>query len=129
LLHANRLLGYEAFVLSDWNVIGEYDERGGRHRAFVAPKQDLEVEGVAIRSGERVRIEESYKYDFSSTAGRSIEVPSQANKLWQASGVLEAASWANQADDYGKGLTYLTSYQCTKSVLTLLCFDRIVSPY
>ncbi|KAK0269552.1 hypothetical protein LTR91_006212 [Friedmanniomyces endolithicus] len=100
LQHANRLLGYEAFVLSDWYVIGEYDEKGGRHRAFVAPKRDLEVEGVAIQSGERVRIEESYKYEISSKTERSIEVPSQANKLWQASGVLEAASWANQTGEY-----------------------------
>ncbi|KAK3073168.1 hypothetical protein LTR53_005505 [Teratosphaeriaceae sp. CCFEE 6253] len=84
LKHANRLLGHEAFALSDWDIIGEYDEEGGRHRAFVAPKRDLEVIGVAVRNGERVRIEESYKYSEA-----------QASKLWRISGAQKKASWGD----------------------------------
>lgn len=59
LQHANRLLGYEAFEYTAWDAIGEYDTKGGRHRAFVVPKTDLTVEGVPVKKGERVRIEES----------------------------------------------------------------------
>jgi len=54
LKHANKLLGYEAFRLSDWEAIGRYDEVGGRHQAFVAPKRDLVVEGVSLCAGERL---------------------------------------------------------------------------
>lgn len=59
LQHANRLLGYEAFDVNDWTAMGEYDSNGMRHRAFVAPKRDVTVEGVLVRQGEKVRIEES----------------------------------------------------------------------
>jgi uncharacterized SAM-dependent methyltransferase len=62
LKHANRLLGYEAFRPEDWDAIGEFDKQGSRHRAFVVPKKDIEVEGTLIKRGEKVRIEESYKW-------------------------------------------------------------------
>lgn len=57
--HANRLIGYEAFDPEDWTATGEYDSVGNRHRAFVVPKRDVTVEGVLVKQGERVRIEES----------------------------------------------------------------------
>jgi len=91
LKHANKLLGYEAFRLSDWEAIGRYDEVGGRHQAFVAPKRDLVVEGVSLCAGEKIRTEESYKYS-----------PAQSEHLWQDSGVIEAAGWTNTTGDYSK---------------------------
>jgi len=90
LKHANRLMGYEAFNLNEWDAIGEYDEQGGRHRAFVVPKKDLILGGVALKRGERVRIEESYKYNQA-----------QSEDLWQASGAYEATRWFNDAGSYG----------------------------
>ena len=65
LKHANRLLGHDAFRLSDWEAVGEYDQEGRRHRAFVVPKSDVMVEGAFIKKGEKVRIEESYKWPRS----------------------------------------------------------------
>lgn len=62
LQHANKLLGYEAFEIDKWLAIGEYDRAGERHRAFVVPKCDVTVEGVVIKQGEKVRIEESSVY-------------------------------------------------------------------
>lgn len=59
LQHANRLLGYEAFDLDKWYPIGEYDSVGERHRAHVAPKSNVTVEGVFVKQGEKIRIEES----------------------------------------------------------------------
>jgi uncharacterized SAM-dependent methyltransferase len=58
LQHANQLLGHEAFNIADWEATGEYDKQGSRHRAFVVPKTDVTVEGVSIKKGEKVRIEE-----------------------------------------------------------------------
>jgi len=96
LKHANKLLGYEAFNSSDWEAIGEYDEQGGRHRAFVAPKNDLTIEGVALKKGEKVRIEESYKYSQD-----------QAEELWRMADVIEVSAWSNDAGNYG--ISYLCS--------------------
>lgn len=64
LRHANKVLQHEAFKLSDWEAIGEYlyDREGSRHRAFVVPKTNVTVEGKEIKQGEKVRIEESYKW-------------------------------------------------------------------
>ncbi|EMC91772.1 hypothetical protein BAUCODRAFT_116776 [Baudoinia panamericana UAMH 10762] len=89
LKHANRLLGYEAFKLDDWEIIGEYDNSRGGHRAFVIPRIDVEVEGILLKKGERIRIEESYKYSKT-----------QANELWRASGVQEATIFSNDASTY-----------------------------
>ncbi|KAF2219107.1 C-type lectin protein [Elsinoe ampelina] len=89
LSQANQLLGYRAFETADWEVIGEYDTRAGRHHAFVSPKKDVIVEGAQIRAGERVRIEESYKYDFD-----------QSEELFQAAGMNEGTRWTNDDGDY-----------------------------
>lgn len=90
LLSANEYLGYEAFRTPDWEVIGEYDQEAGRHHAFVVPKKDIEVEGVKLTAGERIRIEESYKYDAA-----------QSEALWSASRLSEGVKWTNSTGDYG----------------------------
>jgi uncharacterized SAM-dependent methyltransferase len=46
---------------------------------------------VSLHAGEKIRIEESYKYS-----------PAQAQELWQASNVIEGASWTNHAGSYSK---------------------------
>lgn len=108
LKHANELLGYETFNLDDWKAIGHYDEVDGRHQAFVAPKRDLIVEGVAISADEWIRIEESYKYS-----------PAQAERLWSESGVIEAASWSNAEGSYGMASETLKfMFSDLKTILT-----------
>ena len=72
LKHANKILGHEAFKESQWEAVGEYDEQGSRHRAFVVPKTDVTVEGVFVKKGERIQIEESNKYPLH-----------EAEKLWR----------------------------------------------
>ncbi|KAL8882768.1 MAG: hypothetical protein Q9192_007523, partial [Flavoplaca navasiana] len=62
LVHANRLLGKAVFKLEDWKVIGEFDEPAGRHQAFYTPIKDLVIDGVYIKAGEKIRVEESHKY-------------------------------------------------------------------
>ena len=89
LVHANRILGWDVFDLAHWQVIGESDGFGGYHQAFVSPKRDVEIMGTAVRAGERIRIEQSYKY---SAKERKI--------LWEESGLAEGASWSNDDGDY-----------------------------
>lgn len=91
LTNANELLGYEAFHIPDWKVIGEYDVAAGRHHAFVTSTKDVIIEGVAIQANEKIRIEESYKYTWE-----------QRQNLWSASGVVEGARWTNADGDYGE---------------------------
>ncbi|KAF2396540.1 hypothetical protein EJ06DRAFT_483372 [Trichodelitschia bisporula] len=95
LKHANRLLGYQAFDLDLWHVVGEYDVDAGKHHAFVSPTQDVTVEGVLIGKDERIRIEESYKYSSE-----------QITHLWESAGLAEGAKWANATGDYALHMTY-----------------------
>ena len=98
LKHANRLMDRETFKLDEWEVIGEFDENAGRHHAFVAPLKDVVIEDVKILKGERIRIEESYKYSREEIL-----------KLWEGAGLAENAVWSNDRGDYGKRYLYTTS--------------------
>lgn len=80
----------DAFKLDDWEVIGEYDVKAGRHHAFVAPRKDVVVDGVSIKQGERIRIEESYKYSHQ-----------EAKRLWELAKLAENTVWSNSTGDYG----------------------------
>ncbi|KAF3003670.1 hypothetical protein E8E13_008496 [Curvularia kusanoi] len=90
LKHANRLMGRETFKLDEWEVIGEYDEEAGRHHAFIAPSKDVVIEDVKISRGERIRIEESYKYDDKEIL-----------ELWEGAGLAANSVWSNTRGDYG----------------------------
>lgn len=96
LVHANEILGREAFDLNDWRVIGEYvyDDEGGRHQAFYSPLRDTAVLGETVRAQERVQVEQSLKY---SKAGCS--------NLWRSAGMIEADRWMTDDDDYGEWST------------------------
>ncbi len=89
--HANRLLEKEAFKRGDWKVIGQYDAREGRHQAFYSPHRDVEVEGVVVKAGERIRIEESYKYSAA-----------QVSRLWQEAGMMPRASFGDASGEYSR---------------------------
>ncbi|KAF1990762.1 hypothetical protein K402DRAFT_324449 [Aulographum hederae CBS 113979] len=89
LKHANRLLGSEAFVLDDWQVIGEYDVSGGRHHASVAPTKDVVIDGVVIKKDEKIHIEESHKYSRRDLT-----------RLWTKAGLVKGATWTNSLGDY-----------------------------
>lgn len=89
LSHANKLVGKEVFNKSEWQVIGEYDTAAGRHQAFYSPMKDVYVENVLVKKGERIRVEESYKYS-----------PLQSSELWQKAGLAPVARFGNLADDY-----------------------------
>lgn len=89
LSHANRLSGREVFRKGDWEVIGEYDEEAGRHQAFVSPLRDVMVEGIPVEAGERIRIEESYKYSLV-----------QSTELWEKAQLIPQARFGDNLDQY-----------------------------
>ena len=91
LMHANKLMGKEVFRKDDWKVIGEYDEVAGRHQAFYSPVKDVVVEETLIRAGEKIRVEESYKYSLL-----------QSNELWQRAGLMVRGRFGNRSNDYRK---------------------------
>lgn len=91
LTHANELLGKEAFSQADWEVIGEYDVAAGRHQAFYVPLKDLGLDGISFVAGEKVRIEESYKYS---------EI--QTEQLWEAAGLAAQSLFGDHTGQYRK---------------------------
>ncbi len=96
LAHANRLMGKEVFKLGEWKVIGEYDVSADRHHAFVTPIRDVCIDGVAIASGERVRIEESFKLS-----------PSLCLQLWEKAGLTLGAQYRDVTGQYRKYMSFL----------------------
>jgi EasF-like predicted methyltransferase len=91
LIHANEIMGKNTFDINDWEAIGEYDNEAGRHHAFVSPLKDVVVDGVSIPRGERIRIEESYKYSRDEIL-----------HLWEKAGLAENTVWPNARGDYGE---------------------------
>ncbi|KAF2845455.1 hypothetical protein T440DRAFT_511537 [Plenodomus tracheiphilus IPT5] len=90
LKHANEVMGEQAFHLDEWEAVGEYDRDAGRHHAFVSPRKDVVVDGVRIPKGERIRVEESYKYSRE-----------EVKELWEGAKLAENTVWANTRGDYG----------------------------
>lgn len=91
LLHANKVLGFNAFDLKEWDLIGSYNEKKGCHEAYYFPTKDVEIKGVSLRKGEKVFFEHSYKYDLH-----------ECRELWRKSGLRPAARLGNKNDDYCK---------------------------
>lgn len=91
LVHANVVIGKEAFRLEDWDVVGEYDKVEQRHQAFYTPLVNVTIEDAYINVGERVRFEESYKYSTSQSAD-----------LWKAAGLAVQRVFGNSTEDYCK---------------------------
>ena len=107
LTHANRLVGKEIFRKADWRVLGEYDAEAGRHQAFVSPVKDLIIEDVLIKAGERIRIEESYKYSLL-----------QSTDLWYNAGLVPKARFGTRINQYREYFT--VAYQEIQSWLSPL---------
>jgi uncharacterized SAM-dependent methyltransferase len=91
LANANRILGEEVFDIREWEIVGEYDAEAGRHQAFYQPSRDVVCRGITIEAGERVRVEESYKFSAVQSA-----------KLWEAAGLIEGARFGTHDDQYSR---------------------------
>ncbi|KAL1863493.1 hypothetical protein Plec18170_000329 [Paecilomyces lecythidis] len=89
LAHANVVLGTDAFKPGQWQIVSAYDENEGRHRAFYSPTQDVSINGIKLRKGDKVIIEEAFKY--------SIE---ESEKLWRNAGLIPATAFGSSSDEY-----------------------------
>ncbi|PWY89039.1 N-methyltransferase [Aspergillus heteromorphus CBS 117.55] len=89
LVHANTVLGYEAFKPDEWEVVTEYDTVEGRHQAFYAPTRDVTINGVLLKKGERLVFEEAFKYDAK-----------QLEKLWHDAGFIHNMEIGNDSGEY-----------------------------
>ncbi|KAJ5498995.1 Methyltransferase domain of unknown function DUF2260 [Penicillium expansum] len=89
LLHANRVLGFEAFKADEWDILTEYDPREGRHQAFYVPKVDVIINGINIPKGEKLIFEEAWKY------GRN-----ERDHLWRHANLISQVEFGNLTDDY-----------------------------
>ena len=97
--YANKLLGYELSKQQDWGIVGEFDDQQMRHQAFVSPKKDIDTQGFKFEAGERIRLENAFKY---STSRRSL--------LWNESGLAVRASYTDTKDnDYNEPSTSIES--------------------
>ncbi|KAL4962527.1 DUF323 domain protein [Aspergillus stella-maris] len=86
---ANQALGREVFQADEWEVVTEYDAVDGGHRAFYVPKQDMKIENVHLKKGEKIIFEEAFKYS-----------PQARERLWHDAGLIEAAEFGRNVDDY-----------------------------
>ena len=91
LVHVNTVLGSTAFDLDKWEVVTLYDRNEGRHEAFYSPNQDVTVEGVHFRKGDKLFFEEATKYG-----------PEERDCLWHNAGLIHKAGFGNKSDDYRK---------------------------
>lgn len=89
--HANRLLGYEGFEQSKWDVVGVFNEELHCHEAFYLALYDVNVNGMTILKGSKIHLETAYKYSSE-----------QMEDLWQASGLVHQTAYGNKVGDYSK---------------------------
>ncbi|KAJ5943333.1 hypothetical protein N7516_003501 [Penicillium verrucosum] len=89
LLHANRVLGFEAFKADEWEILTEYDATEGRHQAFYVPRVDVVINGINIPKGEKLIFEEAWKY------GRD-----ERDELWRNANLISQVEFGNLTDDY-----------------------------
>lgn len=95
LLHANTVLGYEAFKPDEWTVECIYNEAEGCHQAFYVPVRDVTINGTILPKGEKIIFEEAYKYDLR-----------QRDQLWRNAGLISVAAYANSANNYREFLIF-----------------------
>ena len=91
LVHANEVLGYEAFKPSQWEIVTRFDKFDGRHQAFYAPTENVTINGVTIPKGKELVFEEATKYG-----------PEERDQLWRDAGLIQSTELANSSDDYRK---------------------------
>ncbi|KAI5806819.1 histidine-specific methyltransferase [Peziza echinospora] len=104
LAHANEILGGDVFKKDEWEYVGEWNERKGRHQAVFIATRDVVMDEasfgrpsreIRIRKGERVKIERSYKFDAE-----------EVGKTWVGAGLVEGARWGCETGDYNLHMVY-----------------------
>ncbi|KAL1952942.1 hypothetical protein VTO42DRAFT_3926 [Malbranchea cinnamomea] len=87
--HANLVLGRDYFKADEWDVVGNYDESDGCHRAYFVPLKDVTVNGFVLKKGTKIFFEQAFKY------GKH-----ECEELWEKAGLIERANFGNSTGDY-----------------------------
>ena len=89
--HVNVLLGQQVLRQNDWDVEGRYDSQEHKHYACYVAKKDVQVDDVLIKKGEKLKFEESYKYNEA-----------ESDHLWREAGLVLQHSYGNADRSYSK---------------------------
>ncbi|EXJ76804.1 uncharacterized protein A1O5_01312 [Cladophialophora psammophila CBS 110553] len=89
LMHANNILGYEAFRQDEWQIEGLYDEKLNKHQASYVAVKTIKGKDFSFDKGEKIHLEDAFKY---SEAERDL--------LWHGAGLIPQTSYANKTNDY-----------------------------
>ena len=91
LVHANSLLGYEAFKQDEWTIKGEYIEAENKHRASYVALKDVKIDHIKIRAGEVLQFEQSVKF-----------IEAACDELWHDAGLVEKAVFSDKTGNQSK---------------------------
>ncbi|KAE8385965.1 Aldehyde/histidinol dehydrogenase [Aspergillus alliaceus] len=87
LVHANAVLGSEAFKPGEWEVVTGWDAVEGRHWAAYSPKKDVTINGVPLQKGEELIFEEAFKHG-----------PEERDQLWRDAHLIQTAEVGDGSD-------------------------------
>lgn len=103
LVHANELLGTDAFDVNDWEFMGKWNPELWMHEAFYVSRKDLTVsiagEKYHFKRGETMRSIRSGKWP----KGKVLDICKNAG-----GSVIE--SWMNDNESYGMELVFFTEF-------------------
>ena len=67
-------------------IVSVYDHEEGRHQAFYSPNKDVIYGNIEMKSAEKIRVAESYKYSLQ-----------QSSALWARAGLVECGKWGTRS--------------------------------
>lgn len=82
---ANEILGFDAFELDKWDVVGNWDQAAGCHNQFYFPKEDVRLAGAIVPAGRRILAVQSHKYDAADRETLCRPADLELVDLWSAS--------------------------------------------
>lgn len=89
LVHANNILGYEAFKQDEWQIEGLYDEQSHKHQASYIATKSIRGRDFIFDKGEKIHLEDAFKYSEA-----------ESDALWHTAGLIPQISYGNETDDY-----------------------------
>ncbi|KAJ9604478.1 hypothetical protein H2200_011314 [Cladophialophora chaetospira] len=89
LVHANRILGYEAFKPDEWEIEGLYVEEFNKHQASYIALKEINGKDFTFEKGEKIHLEDAFKYSEA-----------ESDALWHEAGLIPQMTYGNNTDDY-----------------------------
>ena len=103
----NQVLGYEAFRVEAWRVIGEWSNQAWNQ--YLVPEEDVEFEGTILLKDQKVHVVQSRKLCNEQLAA-----------LWKTAGLQEVCAWPAVDESIGTSLEEQSSPDAPKPLLDVL---------